>query len=120
MTQTPLTYMNWFQTALTVLNEPVGLSELITGQKYEKVSDETVYDQKFVPLENVNLDDQNEAGNTLLHLATMLNNHVSLAVLLKAGANPNITNLAGDTPALIAIQKKFLRCLTVLCHYSMF
>ncbi|CAB0042599.1 unnamed protein product [Trichogramma brassicae] len=46
----------------------------------------------------VQLDARDKLGNTPLHLAALWYDYKNLALLLKNGANPNLTNENGDTP----------------------
>jgi ankyrin repeat protein len=107
-----------FQKALESIHDPIALAEVLTSEKYTQISDESIYSQKFVLVNGINIDVFDKDGNTLLHHAVMHNKHIIVEILLKSGANPNVLNTSGDTPALIAIKSKYLRVLTTLCSYS--
>ncbi|XP_071096601.1 serine/threonine-protein phosphatase 6 regulatory ankyrin repeat subunit C-like [Haliotis cracherodii] len=55
---------------------------------------------------NVNVNMQDDQGNTALHLlASRLKSQGKIALLLQKGADPNITNNNGQTPLLIACSE---------------
>ena len=49
-----------------------------------------------------NIDEKDHLGNTALHYAVMANNLKKVAILMKAGANPRISNKKNTTPFDIA------------------
>lgn len=65
-----------------------------------------------VPKVNINAQDNN--GDTALHWAIDNNNHNVISVLLKNGANPDIKNKNGVTPLMNAIIKRSKDCALLL------
>ena len=57
---------------------------------------------------------------TALHMAVSNGHYKVVEALLKAGANPNIKNAAGDTPLHIAVNKNNSDILRLLCSKSDF
>ncbi|MAW98659.1 MAG: hypothetical protein CMN72_03225 [Sphingomonas sp.] len=61
----------------------------------------------------INTTDPN-TGDGALHIVTRRSDAAYLQFLLAKGADPNIRNHAGETPALIAVQTAFVRGLELL------
>ncbi|KAH9527412.1 Palmitoyltransferase zdhhc13 [Dermatophagoides farinae] len=51
---------------------------------------------------NLSLTDRNR--NTALHRAVLARNPIAVSLLLKHGANPNLKNIAGDTPIEMSVK----------------
>ncbi|XP_027202574.2 palmitoyltransferase ZDHHC17-like [Dermatophagoides pteronyssinus] len=62
---------------------------------------------------NLSLTDRNR--NTALHRAVLARNPIAVSLLLKHGANPNLKNIAGDTPIEMSVKfhAKFIHSLFV-------
>lgn len=62
---------------------------------------------------SLSLTDRNR--NTALHRAVLARNPIAVSLLLKNGANPNLKNIAGDTPMDMATQfhVKFINSLFI-------
>ncbi len=68
------------------------------------------------PWSNVNA--QDVSGNYLIHVA-VLADHVELVnLLLDQGANPNVRNLAGETPVMLAVKNGYSIMLDLLFRHS--
>jgi len=64
--------------------------------------------------EGVNLQQQDEAGNTALHYAVAHHNTAVAAALLQAGANPDVPNLKDLTPRQMALDSSVPSSLAAL------
>lgn len=56
------------------------------------------HEQRSVPAPNININQQDEFGNTALHIATKANQKEVIRLLLSAGASKSIKNNEGKTP----------------------
>ena len=64
--------------------------------------------------EGVNVQQQDEAGNTALHYAVAHHNTAVAAALLEAGANPDVPNLKDLTPRQMALDSSVPSSLAAL------
>ena len=60
---------------------------------------------RMLSLDNLNLLQQDEAGNTALHYAVVHNNVRIAKALLAAGADPDIENLQQQTPRELVLSR---------------
>jgi hypothetical protein len=58
------------------------------------------------------------SGDGALHIVTSRNDAVYLRFLLAKGADPNIQDASGDTPAMLAVEKGFTEGLESLIRYK--
>lgn len=64
------------------------------------------------------LDAQANGGLSILHIATFWRNQDAMRQLLEAGANPNIQNLQGDTPLMVALLNDDLEGARTLLEFN--
>jgi len=62
------------------------------------------------------LDEQDNNGQTALHLAAEYGNNIFIDIILKKGGNPNLKDNNGQTPLHIAASNGYLSCLTLLLN----
>ncbi|MDD5051514.1 MAG: ankyrin repeat domain-containing protein [Sulfuricurvum sp.] len=68
-------------------------------------------------LQNHNVDEQNEAGLTALHVAIKLGDLKIFQLLLDKGADINAQDFNGNTPLILAVKKKNIELVTfVILH----
>ncbi|KAI0836696.1 ankyrin [Hypoxylon sp. FL0890] len=68
--------------------------------------------------DGININSQNEDGQTPLHLATEGNLIEICSILMKSGANINIKDNNSSTPFILAIKRRFPEILASMIHYS--
>ncbi len=86
--------------------KPVTVQELIKEGRYEEAKD------LFMAKANIN--EQDEDGNTALHLAAAANESDLVSFLIIKGADTEIKNTAGDTALHIAVKKDYISTAKVL------
>ena len=82
---------------------------------YEAVNSNSVAIDQLIA-QQANLDIRDKLfGNTPLYLAALQNKKKIAEKLLKAGANPNVTNNENNTPLHVTTSPKLIN---ILCHYN--
>jgi ankyrin repeat protein len=96
---------------------------MLTG-KEKDFKDERVF-SKFInnkkelqKINDLDIDKQDEDGNTPLHASVMYNNEISIAILSRLKCNINKVNNKNETACMLATKKNSIRCLHVLCSYG--
>lgn len=69
-------------------------------------------------LSNIDLDIQDERGNTQLMLEVLSFNPEAVELLLEHGANTEIENDEGETALILAITEDYSYLVELLCPYS--
>lgn len=69
---------------------------------------------KDLPLDKLNINFRDKAGNTALHIAAKKPFDKFVSLLLDIQAEPDSTNYDGCTPLMVAIAKERLKCMEVL------
>ena len=67
---------------------------------------------------NVNLDVREHLGRSLLHLAVEQGNYDFVCCLMQAGCNPNVKEMCGATPLVIAVVKKNVQLCKLLVEHQ--
>lgn len=68
--------------------------------------EEREFDAAMMEFSIPRINDVDEAGNTVLHLAAKLNNTMLVSFFMAKGADPELKNDEGDTPLHVAIRNK--------------
>jgi ankyrin repeat protein len=66
----------------------------------------------------ININAQNEQGDSALHCAVLHNNIEMATCLLHCGAHVDIQNNYGDTPLIVAAQQGFINMIAVLLKHN--
>ena len=74
--------------------------------------------QAWVKSHKLDLDKQDELGQTLLFHATSVSNLQAMRVLLKSGADPNVSTDQGTTPLMITVVKNHHEAFDLLMEYG--
>lgn len=64
------------------------------------------------------LDAQANGGLSILHVAAFWKNHEAVRQLLEAGANPDLRNLQGETPLMVALAHDDLESAQALLDFN--
>lgn len=96
------------------------LYEFLTDGDKKEINNENLYNLEIKLKKDLDLEKQDENGNTLLHKYTLKNDPLSVELLTKTQMNLNIQNKNKETALILAIKNKFHRLSTILCQSSTF